>query len=437
MGALRREIMEACRANPEKQLVSARRRSMSLTTLSVMGVNNDPYRLETPANIAAGLWFAEQVNKRVPYGTIHLRGLYYLIVSAGDVRMPNGTIFVNNDDCWTWYSEHAASAGRWLGYVRFERIVDERNAPPEVYVPDANPERPGCSILYGAAPSFPNVEEALPTLEPDGFVVRQPFRIIFIGEKTSLGSILRPIAKAVGGELLLPSGETSDTMVYDAAKRAAADGRPAVVLYFSDFDPAGHTMPVSVARKLQALRTLYFPTLNIRVYPVAMTKEQVEQFGLPSTPLKEGEKRGDDWREVMGREQTEIDAMIALHPEELRRIALEAVAPFYDDTLADRVADAENAWRDQVEEAVAADPGYATAKRELEEMRSMLSSAVWAFRKAQEHAVTALRAIEVPPIDVPEVELVEEPGEPLFSTDMDFVEASLRLKAHKKLDFDQ
>jgi hypothetical protein len=28
----------------------------------------------------------------------------------------------------------AAKAARWLGYVPFKRIVDERNAPPEIFV---------------------------------------------------------------------------------------------------------------------------------------------------------------------------------------------------------------------------------------------------------------------------------------------------------------
>jgi hypothetical protein len=38
------------------------------------------------------------------------------------------------------------------------------------------------------------------------------------------------------------------------AKRASEDGRPAVVFYFSDFDPSGHQMPISVARKLRPSR---------------------------------------------------------------------------------------------------------------------------------------------------------------------------------------
>jgi len=39
-----------------------------------------------------------------------------------------------------------------------------------------------------------------------------------------------------------------------------------------------------------------------------------------------------------GHEQTEIDALAALRPDALRRITLDALAPFYDFTLDERCA---------------------------------------------------------------------------------------------------
>ena len=74
-------------------------------------------------------------------------------------------------------------------------------------------------------------------------------------------------------------------LIAGMAKRAAADDRPAVVFYFSDFDPSGHQMSVSVSRKLQALCDLR-PGLQISLRPVALTLEQVRDLGLPSSPLK-------------------------------------------------------------------------------------------------------------------------------------------------------
>jgi hypothetical protein len=63
------------------------------------------------------------------------------------------------------------------------------------------------------------------------------------------------------------TGETSHTRIAELAKRIADDGRPAVVLYFSDHDPSGWQMPISVSRKLQALRDLYYPDLSLQVRP--------------------------------------------------------------------------------------------------------------------------------------------------------------------------
>ncbi len=127
--------------------------------------------------------------------------------------------------------------------------------------------------------------------------------------------------QTVSGELLpFRPAKHPDTMIAELAARASQRSQPTVVLYFSDFDPSGHQMPISVARKLQALRDLKHPALKIEVHPVALTLEQVRRLDLPSTPLKATEHRGDKWRAVMQHEQTEIDALAALNPEaELRR----------------------------------------------------------------------------------------------------------------------
>ena len=121
------------------------------------------------------------------------------------------------------------------------------------------------------------------------------------------------------------------------AKIGADDGRPMVVLYFSDCDPSGWNMPIEVGRKLQAFKACLYPELEFEVHRVALTPDQVRQYGLPSTPLKETEKRGDAWRTATGVEQTEIDALASLQPDLLRQITRNAIEPFYDDTLDWRV----------------------------------------------------------------------------------------------------
>ena len=409
--------------------------------LTVLATQNDPYRVDTPAGHRDAKWFKEQIDRFVPTARIHLRGLHYQISSAADVVLPNGLPYTNTDESWLWLQSKAAKAARWLGYVPFGRIVDQRNEAPKNYVPEAVSPEPGWEQGDGIWVPH-SVEDAMPRPACE-FPVLQPYRIIMIGEKASLESILLPVVKEVGGELLLPTGEISETLVADMASRVSADGRPAVVFYFSDFDPSGHQMAVSVSRKLQALRDLLYPDLAIELHPVALTLEQVRHHGLPSTPLKESERRADRWREVMGCKQTEIDAMIALHPRALRQIAREAVEPFYDPTLEERTEEAKEAWHEEAEERMYSHPAYQVA---LSRLQQALDALRGSSRDSATDAVTAFEAVQreitetlTETIPLPEVVLPEPDHDvscaprPLFSCEEEYVTATRRLIDHKRL----
>ena len=149
------------------------------------------------------------------------------------------------------------------------------------------------------------------------------------------------------------------------ADSAVRDGRPMVVFHFSDCDPAGWQMPISLSRKLQALKAVEFGDLEFQVHRVGLTPDQVREYGLPSTPLKDTERRADKWMQATGVEQTEIDALAALQPELLQRIAEESIAPFYDDTLHDRVRQARREWQERAQRVLDERAG-----EHLEELRA-------------------------------------------------------------------
>src|SRR5262249_23519510 len=116
---------------------------ISTNALMVLSSKNDPYGLDTTEGHANGKWFSEQVDRFVPNeDKVHLRGLHYRIVAAADVKRPdgNGTPYVNDELCWRWLQTKAAKAARWLGYVPFERIRDERNERPIVLTPPSDAE---------------------------------------------------------------------------------------------------------------------------------------------------------------------------------------------------------------------------------------------------------------------------------------------------------
>jgi hypothetical protein len=195
-------------------------------------------------------------------------------------------------------------------------------------------------------------------------------------------------------------------------------------------------MAVSIGRKLQAFRDLLYPKLEFSLYAVALTQEQVREFDLPSTPLKETEKRADRWREAHGGlEQTEIDALATLRPDLLRKIINEAIAPFYDNTLAGRVSDAKSQWLAEAREALAEQLDTedmlalrAQAERQIEGIRAQLRQIETAAEMATEDM-----EIELPEPEIPEAEIdAELQPQPLVSSDWSWVDQTRALITRKR-----
>jgi hypothetical protein len=210
-------------------------------------------------------------------------------------------------------------------------------------VPYVAPRPPEPWIYSNVHIEIPAAVDLQPSVYVDGFDAVQPYRIALVGEKASLEPVLGRVADRYGADLYLPSGEASSTMVHALAK-SGLDGRKIIILYFADCDPRGWQMPISFARKLQAMQTSLYPHIDFAVHRVALTPDQVRGYGLPSTPLKATEQRADKWRAAMGVHQTEIDALAALQPHLLDERARQAIAPFYDNGLARRVREAREDW---------------------------------------------------------------------------------------------
>jgi hypothetical protein len=321
-----------------------------LKDLTVLG--NDPYRLDTPAGHRDGNWLAEQIDRAIgSTRRIHWRGVHYLLVSGARALVkPDGAIYRNTDADWIWLTETAGKAARWLGYIPFERISDNRNAAPIIHRHAL--VQPCSHVAAGLDLALPN--DITPEPVAEGFEARQAFHFAIFGEKASLEDVVEPIARAMHADLYLPSGEISDTLIHQIAADAVADGRPLVMFPLSDCDPAGRQMAVSIARKLQAFRDLLFPRFEFEVVPIALEPEHVRDLGLPSTPLKEKEKRADRWREAFGIEQTEIDALATLRPDDLRSIIERAFDAYLDRGLDQRVAQAQRKWQRQAERSLLA-----------------------------------------------------------------------------------
>ena len=412
-----------------------------INDLRVMSVKRDPYTLDTEINHRIGQWFAENIDLFVAVVvTIHLRGLHYILATKKIVR-PDGKVYENNHRCWNWLQDEASKAARWLGYVPFDRIHDARNEDPlwNAYVtPGGEGERKIAVDGGSLEAAVADLHDMLPSLSVTGSNrPQQAYRLGLIGEKSSLHPVVEPIARQYAIDVVLDTGDASDSHLYQMAKRASLDTRPFIVFYLSDFDPGGHNMPTSVSRKFQALCDLHFPVLDLRLYPVALTLEQCIEFNLPTAPLQPTEKRKAKWLARFGREQTELDALMALHPGALDWLLHDAIKPFFDPSL-DQRFNAANALPEDADTWFKALPAYAEAAESIRALHAAASDAVNELSEAVEHHVEAVRKAVSEAEDAPELEPVEikpeltaEPPEPLFHSIDDFVTSTRKLIARR------
>ncbi len=167
--------------------------------LTVLAAQNDPFRIDTPARHRDGAWLAVTA-RDLGLGdrTIHLRGLHYMVLGR---TKPGGTTYTNTDEDWLWLSGDAGKAARWLGYIPFEQIVDQRNAPPVVRI-FSRPD-PRSYITVGIDVQIPEVDEITPQVDIEDFTGVQPYKLALFGEKSSLAEVLGPIAERYRADLYL------------------------------------------------------------------------------------------------------------------------------------------------------------------------------------------------------------------------------------------
>lgn len=149
----------------------------------------------------------------------------------------------------------------------------------------------------------------------------QPVAVELWAEAGGMVPQLARVADHYGMPVFSSGGFDSLTVKYEAALRILEDGRPRTVLSVSDLDPSGVSIFDAFAEDVAALvRDLRGDGKGLEFRRVAVTREQVERFGLPEAPAKGTDRRGD-WRG--GTVQAEALAPPDL-AEEVRR-ALELV----------------------------------------------------------------------------------------------------------------
>ena len=154
-----------------------------------------------------------------------------------------------------------------------------------------------------------------------------------------MNDILDPISRRYRVNLQTGVGELSITRTHELfEKRVRQVGRPVRIGYLFDFDPGGQSMPVAVSRKLEFfLRSHNGGNHDVKLFPLVLSLEEIKQYKLPRTPIKDSESRKDKFEERFGDGATELDALEALHPGTLETIVCEWIDHYYDHGLEARV----------------------------------------------------------------------------------------------------
>jgi len=138
----------------------------------------------------------------------------------------------------------------------------------------------------------------------------------------------------LGIPVLALGGYSSQTYVDDVVTHAEDRDRPAVLLYAGDFDPSGEDIDRDFEDRTECWS---------KVIRVALSAEQVDEYGLPPNPGKATDSRAAAFIERHGElVQVELDA---LDPDDLRALFQSAVDRFWDTSMYEAVLRHEDADR--------------------------------------------------------------------------------------------
>ncbi|MGH1590795.1 hypothetical protein ACRBEV_23585 [Methylobacterium phyllosphaerae] len=140
-------------------------------------------------------------------------------------------------------------------------------------------------------------------------------------ESRSIAGTIQGDCEELAVSLYPCGGFSSISLAYQAAEsiNARRDGKPVVIFYIGDFDPAGVLIDVALERELRShLRA----DVDMTFTRLGITLEQIEFYGLPGKPRKAGDRRAPHVRETV-----EAEAMPAGILRRLLRAEIEALLP--------------------------------------------------------------------------------------------------------------
>lgn len=370
------------------------------SNLRVLDPKSDPF-WPSPARVRDAEWIAELWSERLaeiwrererikkqkerPYD----RGLHYILVSIGVTcpwgekrRVHSSPMYMNVDSDFNKLIGAIRDARNWK-LLPWNLIEDRKHVGLETWVnygsfPGNREIRPfedfDGDASYSLGVSMPNVEEVGEAgFEEDDFdeilesivdkILRnnmteitaaryQPYYVALVSEKSGMRSILRTALERLdyGFDFLNFEGQASTTVVRDFIQERLLGDVPAEhpirekkirIFYISDYDYAGRVMPPAFIQKLFYHLWESGTKLDIKVKPLALTKEIVEKYDLPPAPVPArslgGKTLQDRWLKEFG-QIVELEALDTFHPGVLEDLIVNEVGKYVDKKLARTVS---------------------------------------------------------------------------------------------------
>jgi hypothetical protein len=154
-------------------------------------------------------------------------------------------------------------------------------------------------------------------------------------EKDALAGVLLEETAPYDVPLMVAKGYASISFLHSAAEAIEAKGKPAHIYHFGDLDPSG----VDAARDIEAKLRRYAPGAEIHFERPAVTREQVEEWNLPTRPTKQTDTRAKKFAGT----SVELDAIPA---HQLRQIVRECIERHVDQQQIELLRAAEDSERE-------------------------------------------------------------------------------------------
>lgn len=191
----------------------------------------------------------------------------------------------------------------------------------------------------------------------------QPDYIEVWTEKDALSAVIGDVVSPYGATLVVSKGYTSYTVIVEAAARfrmEIAERGPGHchLLYFGDFDPSGEDIFHVIGSEIEALTGEEidagppdedFPIDALHIQKIALTRDLIDEHGLPPMPTKGTDSRSDRFVAEHGDIAVELDA---LPPEVLEDVVGDAVRLYFDEEVRATSLDVEGSEQDEIKRAI-------------------------------------------------------------------------------------